>query len=173
LYRKKISNSDPTQSNTYTLWTVSWNYNYPNVVIMVMKIQKSPWFKHGEFWISLFQYMEIQKSPCIETWRFCKAELFIFSNLRVSIQRDSKISVYKAHKFLNLKNIRVLKHGDSKTSVFYTSRFFFIRPITRWNRNRWWKYFRVWIRGLGTTNLWKNQSLKISCYCPFNNVTFF
>jgi len=27
------------------------------------------------------------------------------------------------------------------------------RPITRWNRNRWWANFRVWIRKLATTNL--------------------
>ena len=55
--------------------------------------------------------MEIQNSPCIETWRFCKAKLFMFLNLRVSIHGDSKISVYKTQKFFNL---RVSIHGDSK-----------------------------------------------------------
>ena len=74
--------------------------------------------------VVIFQYTEIQKSPCIETWRF--------------------------------KNFRVL----------YTQ-IFFKRPITRRNCNRWWRYLRVWIRGLGTTDLWKKQSSKISCYCPF------
>ena len=90
--------------------------------------------------------MEIQKSPCIK-------------------QKKFESSCFNTRRF---KNIRVLNHGDSKTSVFYTRRFFFKRPITRWNHNRWWKYFRVWIRGLCTTNLWKKQSSKISCYCPFN-----
>ena len=143
-----------------------------------MEIQKSPWFKHRDFWISVL-YMEIQKSPCIETWRFCKAKLFIFLNLRVSIHGYSKISVYKAQKFLNL---RFSIHGDSKISVYWNMEiqklpcfihvdFFFLRPITRWNLNRWWKYFRVWISGLGTNNLWKKQSLKISCYCPFKSST--
>ena len=51
--------------------------------------------------------------------------------------------------------------------VLYMQIFSKKRPITQWNRNRRWKYFRVWIRGLGTTNLCKKQSSKISCYCPF------
>ena len=80
--------------------------------------------KHGDFLISVFQYMEIQKYSCIETWRF--------------------------------KNFRVLY-----------AQIFFKRPIIRRNNNRWWKYFRVW---LGTTNLWKNQGLQISCYCPFKGI---
>ena len=58
--------------------------------------------------------------------------------------------------------VPVLKHGDSKTSVFYTRRFFFKRPITQWNCNRRWKYFRVWIRWLGTTNLWKENRFRKS-----------
>ena len=81
-----------------------------------MEIQKSPWFEHGNFLIFVFQYTEIQKSPCIETWRFCKAKLFIFYNLHVSIHGDSKIFVYKTHKFFNL---RVSIHGDSKISVYW------------------------------------------------------
>jgi len=63
----------------------------------------------------MFQYTEIQKSPCIETWRFCKATLFIFSNLHVLIHGDSKISVYKTHKFFNLRDSI---HGDSKISMY-------------------------------------------------------
>jgi len=115
----------------------------------------------------MFQNTEIQKSLCIETRRFCKAKLFIFSNLRVSIHGDSKISVYKTHKFLNLC---VSIHRDSKISVYWNTEIqklpclinpdFFKTPITQWNWNRWWKYFRVWIRGLGTTNLWKNRVRK-------------
>jgi len=140
--------------------------------------QKSPWFKHVEFWISVFQYTEIKKSSCIETWRFCKAKLFIFSNLHASIHGDSK-SPYIIHRnFLIImfqytdifKNIRVLKHGDSKTSVFYARRFVLKRPITRWNRNRLWKYFRVWIRVLGTTNLWKNRVQKSHATVPLNKI---
>ena len=100
------------------------------------------------FWISVFQYTEIKKSPCIKHIHFW---IFVFH-------------------YTEIQNIRVLKHGDSKTSVFYTRRFFLKRPITRWNRNRWWKHFRVWIRGLGTTNLWKKQTYKISCYCLFKQV---
>ena len=99
---------------------------------------------------SVFQYIEIKKSPCIK-------------------HRNFESSCFNTRRF---KNIRVLNHGDKKNSVFYTSRFFFKRPITRWNRNRWWKYFRVWIKGLGTTNLWKKQSSKISCYCPFNEIGY-
>ena len=81
-----------------------------------MEIQKFLWFKHGDFSIFVFQYMEIKKSPCIKTWRFCKAKLFIFSNLRVSNHGDSEISVYKTHKFLNF---RVSIHGDLKISLYW------------------------------------------------------
>ena len=150
------------------------------------EIFESPCFRtqrlknlHGlntEFWISVFQFTEIQKSLCIETRRFCKAKLFIFSNLCVSIHGDSKISVYKTQKILIL---RVSIHGDSKISVYWNTKIenfrvlymqiFFLRPTTQWNRHRWWKYFRVLIRRLGTTNLWKKQSSKISCNCPFKN----
>jgi len=70
--------------------------------------------EHGDFLISIFQFMEIQKSLCIETQRFCKAKLFIFSNPHVSIHGDSKISVYKTQKFLNL---RVSIQGDLKISM--------------------------------------------------------
>ena len=47
---------------------------------------------------------------------------------------------------------------------------FFKRPITQWNRNRWWKYFRVWIRGLGNTNLWwkKNWFRKSHATVPLS-----
>jgi len=35
-----------------------------------MEIQKSPCIKHINSLIFVFQYMEIQKYLCIETWRF-------------------------------------------------------------------------------------------------------
>ncbi len=38
-----------------------WNIH----TVEYMEIQKSPWFKQGDFWICVFQYTEIPKSPCI------------------------------------------------------------------------------------------------------------
>ena len=70
-----------------------------------------------DFWISVFQYTEIQKPLCTETRRFCKAKLFIFSNLRVSIHGDSKISVYCN---TEIQKLLCLIHAD----------FFVKRPIT-------------------------------------------
>jgi len=122
----------------------------------------------------VFQYTEIQKCPCIETWRFCKAKLLIFSiymfqytviqkspfiklrNFWIFVFQYTEIQKYLCIETWRFKNFHVL----------YTQ-IFLKRPITWWNSNRLWKYFRVWIRGLGTTNLWKKQSSKISCYCPF------
>jgi len=95
-------------------------------VFQYMEIQKSPCIKCINFWILVFQYMEIQKYPCIETWRF--------------------------------KNLCVL----------YTQ-IFFLSPITRWNRNRCWKYFRVWIKGLGTTNYEKNRVRKSHATVPLRS----
>ena len=121
--------------------------------------QKSLWFKHGDFWISVFQYMEIQKSLCILTWRFCEAKLFIFSNLRISIHRDSKISVYKTHtvhfwisvfQYSEIQKYPCIETRRFKNLCVLFMQIFFKRSITQWNRNRWCKYFRVWIRGLGT-----------------------
>ena len=39
--------------------------------------------------------------------------------------------------------------------------------ITWRRRAKFRKYFRAWIRGLGTTDLWKKCASKISCYSPF------
>ena len=136
-----------------------------------MEIQKSPWFKHGDFWISVFQYIEIQKSPCIETWRFCKQNCSYFWISMFQYMEIQKSPCIKHINFLIFKNICVLKHGDSRTSVFYTRRFFFKKEITRWNRNRWWKYFRVWIRGLGRYLLpiyEKNRVQKSHATVPLN-----
>ena len=58
--------------NTKFNWCVPKHGDFWISVFQYIEIKKSPWFKHGEFWISVFQYTEIQKSPCIETWRFCK-----------------------------------------------------------------------------------------------------
>ncbi len=43
-----------------------------------------------------------------------------------------------------------------------------LSQITPWIRGKTQKSFWMRIRGLGTTDSWKNQSSKISCYCPFN-----
>ena len=67
--------------------------------------------KHGGFVrqncsyfpISVFQYTEIQKSPCIKH------------------KKNFESLCFNTRRF---KNIRVLNHKDSKTSVFYTCRFF-------------------------------------------------
>jgi len=103
---------------------------FPISMFQYMKIQKYPCIKHRNFWIFVFQYTEIQKYPCIESWRF--------------------------------KNFLVL----------YTQ-IFLKRPITRWNHNRWWKYFRVWIRRLGTTNFWKNRVRKSHATVPLSLHTSF
>jgi len=48
-----------------------------------------------------------------------------------------------------------------------TQKIVILKSITPWNCNRWWKYLKRWIKGLGTTNVCNKQSSKISYYCPF------
>jgi len=43
---------------------------FPISMFQYTEIQKYPCIKHRNFWISVFQYMEIQKYPCIETQIF-------------------------------------------------------------------------------------------------------
>jgi len=139
-------------------------WRFKNLHGLNTEIFESPYFntqrfknlhvlKHAGF---VRQTVHIFQSPCFNTWRF--------KNLRVQNTQKFESSCFNTQRF---KNIHVLNHENSKTSMFYTHRFFFKSPITRWYCNRWWKRFWVWIRGLGTTNLWKKQSSKISCYCPF------
>ena len=60
-----------------------------------MEIQKSPCKKHKKFWIFVFQYTEIQKYPCIESWRFKNFRVlyifFIKTNNSVKSQQMMKI----------------------------------------------------------------------------------
>ena len=72
------------------------------------------------------QYTDIFESPCIETGRFN-----IFCVLYTEILESPCIETRRFKTF----------------HVLYT--YIFLRPITQWNRNRWGKYFMVWIRGLG------------------------
>ena len=132
----------------------------------------------------MFRNMEIFESLCFSTWRF--------KNLRGLNTKIFESLYFNTRRF---KNLCVLKHGGFvrqncsyfPISVFQyteiqkypcigTRRFknfsvlykqtFFKRPITQWNCNRWWKYFRVWVRGLSTTNLWKNRVRKSHATVP-------
>ena len=122
----------------------------------------------------MYWNMEIFESPYFNTWRFknihvlkhggfVRQTVHIFQSL-VSIHGDSKISVNKKQNFLNL---HVSIHRDSKISMYWNTEIqkfscfihgdlFLKRPITQWNRNRWCKYFKEWIRGLydRTSNDW-------------------
>ena len=123
-----------------------WNYFSINFVFFNsnFKIGILNFFRQNL--IPVFRSIEIFESPCFNTWRFknlrglnmeifessqsihgdskismycnMEAKLFIFSNLHVSIHRDSKIFLYKTQKFLN---IRVSIHGDSKISVHWNA----------------------------------------------------
>ena len=128
-------------------------------VFQYIKIQKSPWFKHGDFLISVFQVFKYFNSfnfnlHVLKHGGFVRQN---YSNFPISVFQHMEIQKSPCIETWRFKNFRVL----------YVYADFFKRPITWRNRNRWWKYFRVWIRGLGTTHLWKKQSSKISCYCPF------
>ena len=62
-----------------------------------MEIQKSPCIKHINFLIIVFQYMEIQKYLCIETWRLKNFRVlytqifFLKANNSVKSQQMMKI----------------------------------------------------------------------------------
>ena len=122
--------------------------NFPISMFQYTEIQKSPCIKHRNFWILVFQYTEIKKFPCIKHRNFWNFE-FQYTE----IQKFPCIETWR------FKNFRVLH-----------THIFFKRPITQWNRNRWRKFLGCESGDWVVPVYEKKQSSKIACYCPYKIV---
>ena len=74
-----------------------------------------------------------------------------------------------------LHNLRVTIPGKCTTSGYSNPEFGTKKPffVNISAKKYFRKYFGMLIWGLGTTDSWKNQRSKISCYCPINHIQIY
>ena len=93
-------------------WKILTVLPYKTSMFQYMEISESPCIETWRFKNFCVLYMEIFESPCIETRRFKNMNSFALQNLHVSIHGDFWISMYPCIETRRFKILHVLEHGD-------------------------------------------------------------